>query len=70
MTKRQVDSSRDLQHSTGIHLHGGRMILVLTRTFDMTVGSDYLAIHIPAAEAYGGRHEERQYSLFIAQLPV
>ena len=65
----KFDSSRDRNEPLAFTCMAGQMIPGFDQAVkDMTVGQ-IVDIHIPAAEAYGERHEEAVQPVPVAQLP-
>ena len=65
----KFDSSRDRNEPLAFTCMAGQMIPGFDEAVkDMTVGQ-IVDIHIPAAEAYGERHEEAVQPVPVAQLP-
>ena len=65
----KFDSSRDRNEPLAFTCMAGQMIPGFDEAVkDMTVGQ-IVDVHIPAAEAYGERHEEAVQPVPVAQLP-
>lgn len=65
----KFDSSRDRNEPLAFTCMAGQMIPGFDKAVkDMTIGQ-IVDIHIPAAEAYGERHEEAVQPVPVAQLP-
>ncbi|MBF0899375.1 MAG: peptidylprolyl isomerase [Atopobium sp.] len=65
----KFDSSRDRNEPLAFTCMAGQMIPGFdVAVKDMTVGQ-IVGVHIPAAEAYGERHEEAVQPVPVAQLP-
>ena len=65
----KFDSSRDRNEPLAFTCMAGQMIPGFDQAVkDMTVGQ-IVDVHIPAAEAYGERHEEAVQPVPVAQLP-
>ena len=65
----KFDSSRDRNEPLAFTCMAGQMIPGFDEAVkDMTVGQ-IADVHIPAAEAYGERHEEAVQPIPVAQLP-
>lgn len=65
----KFDSSRDRNEPLAFTCMAGQMIPGFDEAVkDMTVGQN-VDVHIPAAEAYGERHEEAVQPVPVAQLP-
>ena len=65
----KFDSSRDRNEPLAFTCMAGQMIPGFDKAVkDMTIGQ-IVDIHIPAAEAYGERHEEAGQPVPVAQLP-